>query len=96
MRGMTSNAPRNYENEGLTDAFVLQAVLKRYPELAGRVVLEDQPSVLAGALSTKGVEKVGLDFFKEQPVKNARIYYIRNVLHSKFVLSLVFARGIIG
>ncbi|KAI9711458.1 MAG: hypothetical protein M1820_002021 [Bogoriella megaspora] len=45
-----------------------QALLSRFPDLAGRVVLQDQPSVLAEALQIEGVESVPLDFFTEQPV----------------------------
>ena len=46
------------------------AVLKRkFPEMPGRVLLEDLPDTLSHALSTPGVEKLGHDFFQPQPIK---------------------------
>ncbi|KAF2232272.1 o-methyltransferas-like protein [Viridothelium virens] len=58
-----------------------EAVLARFPYLAGRVILEDQASMLSDALSIEGVRKIAIDLFKEQPIKGARAYYLRNVLH---------------
>lgn len=37
--------------------------------MAGRVVLQDQASVLKGALGVKGMETQEVNFFKEQPIK---------------------------
>ena len=41
----------------------------KYPDLPGRVVLQDLPHTVAQALQTPGVENMGHDFFEEQPVK---------------------------
>lgn len=41
----------------------------RFPNVPGRVILEDLPGTLAHALPTLGVESLGHDFFEPQPVK---------------------------
>ncbi|KAI0599795.1 S-adenosyl-L-methionine-dependent methyltransferase [Biscogniauxia sp. FL1348] len=57
------------------------ALLKRtHPQVPGRVILQDQPFVLPQATLPDGVEKYPFDFWTEQSVKGARIYYMRNVL----------------
>jgi demethylsterigmatocystin 6-O-methyltransferase len=52
---------------------------------AGVMVLQDQEEVIDRAeqssLRQLGVEPVAHDFFLEQPVKGAKAYYLRNVLH---------------
>jgi demethylsterigmatocystin 6-O-methyltransferase len=58
-----------------------EALKNKLPNLKGRVILQDQSHVLENALSIQGVEKVPIDFFQEQPVKGARAYYMRNILH---------------
>jgi hypothetical protein len=47
--------------------------LARFPQLAGRIVLEDLPSVLATSASIKGVEKIEIDLFHDQPVKGTSV-----------------------
>jgi hypothetical protein len=44
-------------------------VLARYPEIKGRVFLEDVAETLKGAPHVQGMETIAVDFFKEQPVK---------------------------
>ncbi|KAI1495744.1 S-adenosyl-L-methionine-dependent methyltransferase [Biscogniauxia marginata] len=57
------------------------ALLKRtHPQVLGRVILQDQPFVLPQAIPTEGVETQPFDFWTEQPVKGARVYYMRNIL----------------
>jgi hypothetical protein len=46
-----------------------QALLARFPELAGRLILQDQPQVLQDALAIDGMATKGVDFFVEQPIK---------------------------
>jgi hypothetical protein len=53
-----------------------------HPHLAGRVVVEDLPETVATAPAVKGVKFLGHDFFTPQPVKGARYYYLRTVLHN--------------
>lgn len=40
-----------------------------FPNIPGRVVLEDMPHSIAKALPTPGVENIAHDFFEPQPVK---------------------------
>ncbi|KAH9900476.1 S-adenosyl-L-methionine-dependent methyltransferase [Xylariomycetidae sp. FL2044] len=57
------------------------ALLKqRHGGIPGRVVLQDQPFVLERATPIEGVEMQSYDFWTEQPLKGALIYYMRNVL----------------
>ena len=53
------------------------------PSLKGEVVLQDRAAVLDDipAKELPGVTKMAYDFFTEQPVKNAQVYYIRRVMH---------------
>ncbi|OMP87153.1 Sterigmatocystin 8-O-methyltransferase, partial [Diplodia seriata] len=47
----------------------------------GRVVLQDLAEVVKDAPIVDGVVSVAHDFFAPQPVKGARIYYLRRILH---------------
>lgn len=51
----------------------------RFPELPGRVIVQDLPNTVASP--GDGIEAMPYNFFTPQPVKGAKIYYIRNVLH---------------
>ncbi|KAK3297914.1 O-methyltransferase-domain-containing protein [Chaetomium fimeti] len=53
-----------------------------HPALAGRVVVQDLPETVAAAPAVEGVEFVAHDFFKPQPVRGARFYYLRSILHN--------------
>ncbi|OJJ44533.1 hypothetical protein ASPZODRAFT_153470 [Penicilliopsis zonata CBS 506.65] len=53
----------------------------RYPDLVGRVILQDSTTVVARALQTTGVEKTAHDFWTPQPVHAARAYYLRYIMH---------------
>ncbi|KAL8784364.1 MAG: hypothetical protein Q9213_004016 [Squamulea squamosa] len=59
---------------------------ERYPSLPGRIIVQDLAGVVADATEhpLPGLEKIELeahDMFKPQPIKGARAYYFRNVLH---------------
>ncbi|QKX58549.1 uncharacterized protein TRUGW13939_05674 [Talaromyces rugulosus] len=54
----------------------------RYPDVPGRVILQDMPHSIEKALPTPGVEAVVHNFFDPQPVKGAKFYYTRGVLHN--------------
>ncbi|KAL1962581.1 hypothetical protein VTN77DRAFT_9374 [Rasamsonia byssochlamydoides] len=58
------------------------ALRKRFPNLKGRVVLQDLPSVLEKAITGDDVERMAYDYLIEQPVKGARAYYFRQILHN--------------
>lgn len=42
----------------------------RFPEIQGRIVLQDRPEVLEKALSVDGMERMSYDYLTEQPVKS--------------------------
>lgn len=58
---------------------------QKHPELAGRIVVQDQERVIAQADSTELekhlIESMAHDFFQEQPIKGAKAYYLRNIMH---------------
>ena len=56
---------------------------KRIPSLQGKLILQDRKEVLDSIPEEElpGVEKMEHDFFTEQPVKDAQIYYVRRVFH---------------
>lgn len=58
------------------------ALKKAFPELKGRIILQDRPAVLEKALKVDGMELMAHDFLTEQPVHNARAYYFRQILHN--------------
>ncbi|KAI0551864.1 S-adenosyl-L-methionine-dependent methyltransferase [Xylaria curta] len=58
------------------------ALLKAFPELHGKIVLEDLPQTFEQLpFQLDGIEPKPHDFFDAQPVKGARFYYLRNILH---------------
>lgn len=59
----------------------LQAFHKRFPDLPGRLILQDLGHVTATADVTNEIENQAHSFFDEQPVKGAKAYYLRNVIH---------------
>lgn len=48
--------------------------------MPGRVIVQDQPLVLKKA-QLEGVEKMEYDFFTPQPIKGARLYFFKNIMH---------------
>ncbi|KAI2463870.1 S-adenosyl-L-methionine-dependent methyltransferase [Annulohypoxylon bovei var. microspora] len=63
------------------------ALKKRYPELSGRIILQDRPEVIEQVKSSplpgfEGIEAEAHDILKPQPIKGARAYYLRNILHN--------------
>ena len=60
----------------------LLAFKARYPKLLGRLVLQELPHVIDSVTDTsESIELVKYDFFTPQPLRNARVYYLRSVLH---------------
>lgn len=52
------------------------------PELPGRYVLQDLPITLDRISSlTPGIEKMPYNFFNPQPIRGARAYFMRDVMH---------------
>lgn len=44
---------------------------EQYPNLPGRVILQDLPHSIAKAMPTPGVENMAHNFFEPQPIKGA-------------------------
>ncbi|KAK5944194.1 hypothetical protein PMZ80_003475 [Knufia obscura] len=62
-------------------------LLANVPEtdIPGRLVLQDQPHVIAEITESSlpaSVEKMGYDFFTPQPIQGARAYFMHNILHN--------------
>ncbi|KAH6858961.1 S-adenosyl-L-methionine-dependent methyltransferase [Alternaria rosae] len=57
------------------------AFKKKFPELPGRIVVQDVPSTLMHAPSVDGIEFQAHDFFTAQPIREAKFYYLRHILH---------------
>jgi len=63
---------------------VLDEFRKDVPQWQGRLILQELPNVIEHARSTvldKQIELQSSDFFAEQPVKGARAYFMRYILH---------------
>lgn len=54
----------------------------KWPDLKGKMILQDRPHVLDEAKLPDDMEKMAHDFFTEQPVKNAHAYYLRRCCHN--------------
>jgi hypothetical protein len=61
----------------------LIAFKKKFPQLPGKLVLEDLPQVVDKVKDTlpDGIEAKSYDMFQPQPIKGAKVYYLRTVLH---------------
>ena len=60
------------------------AFRQAHPNLSGRIIVQDLPETVAGAdvTSLDGLELQPYDFFTEQPVKGARTYLFKWILHN--------------
>lgn len=65
------------------DGNTLRSIVQAHPGFAGRVVLQDLPQVLDAVPEEKleGIRPMHYDFNDPQPVKGARAYHLRRVLH---------------
>lgn len=60
----------------------LIAFKQKFPHLRGKLIVQDLPVVIDDVKDlSPGIEAMKHDFFKPQPVKNAKAYYLRTVLH---------------
>jgi demethylsterigmatocystin 6-O-methyltransferase len=61
------------------------ALRRAFPELKGRLVVQDVALMIDQVDRTQaaasGLEPMVHDFYTPQPVKNAKVYYLRTVLH---------------
>lgn len=58
-----------------------QAFRKKFPTLPGKLIIQDLPDVIAMIPPQEGLELLAHDFFEPQPIKAAKFYYLRYVLH---------------
>ncbi|RAO66543.1 uncharacterized protein BHQ10_002555 [Talaromyces amestolkiae] len=60
-----------------------QSVLvgRLYPNLLHRIVFQDLPQTLDQVSVIEGIEAQAHDFFTPQPIKGAKFYYLRRVMH---------------
>lgn len=63
----------------------LESIRKTYPELKGRMVVQDLPEVIADTETSahlpSSIETMAADFFKPQPIRGAKAYFMRRILH---------------
>ncbi|PHH65577.1 hypothetical protein CDD81_2012 [Ophiocordyceps australis] len=75
-------------------------LMEAYPELKGKLVLQDMQQALEQAPPLEGVKTMAHDFFTKQPVKGARLYYLRHIMHDwpddKCLLILKHLRDAMG
>lgn len=64
----------------------------RFPQLPGRIVLQDLPDTLRHALPTPDVEKVGHDFFQPQPIKGETVLYKRSSVNVGLIIPFIGAK----
>ena len=69
-----------------------KALKERYPELPGRIIVQDLPEVVEQAVAMPGVETMSYDYRTEQPIKSksssSSIQVPFYQTHSKFIMSL--------
>ncbi|OOF97174.1 hypothetical protein ASPCADRAFT_45906 [Aspergillus carbonarius ITEM 5010] len=55
---------------------------RKWPDAPGRLVVQDLPEVIETVKELHvSIDPMAHDFFTEQPVKGARVYYLHSVLH---------------
>ncbi|KAF2235852.1 S-adenosyl-L-methionine-dependent methyltransferase [Viridothelium virens] len=60
-----------------------QTLLKKFPNVKGRIVLEDLPHVIDDVKELDPrIETFPMDFLKGQPIKGARAYLFQNIFHN--------------
>ncbi|KAI1371935.1 hydroxyindole O-methyltransferase [Hypoxylon crocopeplum] len=60
----------------------LEEFCRKHPDVPGRLILQDLPSVLDQIQHLdERIERIAYDFYTEQPVKGSRAYFIHSVLH---------------
>lgn len=62
----------------------LVALKAHFPSLLGRMIVQDLGTVIAAVATEKlptGIEAMAHDFFGPQPIKGAKAYYLRAILH---------------
>ncbi|KAJ5645005.1 hypothetical protein N7507_011016 [Penicillium longicatenatum] len=81
-KGWPSNKPL-FVDVGGGAGYQTAAFKEQFPSLSGRVVLQDLPEPVEDAKSVvpSDVERMVHNFFEPQPIKGAKYYYLRMILH---------------
>jgi hypothetical protein len=58
------------------------ALMEKFPNLPGRVVLQDLPETIKSLPGQQSFTPMVHDYFTEQPVKGAKYYFFRNIMHN--------------
>jgi len=77
---LSPNAPRIVDVGGNVGHDLI-ALREAYPDLKGKLILQDLAGPIAQAKLPTGIEKMDASFFEPQPVKEASAYYFHQVLH---------------
>jgi hypothetical protein len=79
----TNTAPKSLVDIGGSQGYISVALLRRYPEL--KCYVQDVPEALYGVMTPDGLEDrlefLEHDFFTEQTIKHADVYFLRSILH---------------
>ncbi|KAF5862076.1 hypothetical protein ETB97_012141 [Aspergillus alliaceus] len=60
---------------------LLVQIKERFPQLSGRMIVQDRAETLKAAQQKQGIEYMPHDFFTPQPVIGAKAYYFRSIFH---------------
>jgi demethylsterigmatocystin 6-O-methyltransferase len=58
------------------------ALKERFLNISGRVILQDLPGTVDNLSPGQPFVPIAHDYFDEQPVKGAKYYYFRNIMHN--------------
>lgn len=64
---------------------ISRAILAKYPTLHGKIAVEDRldaGTVTRTDFAKEGIQMIPHDFFMPQPLKGAKAFYMRNILHN--------------
>jgi hypothetical protein len=63
----------------------LEFIQNGFPELKGRMIVQDLPEVIKDTNESShlpsSIETMAADFFKPQPVRGAKAYFMRRIMH---------------
>lgn len=82
-KGLTSDSVA-FVDVGGGNGQQCDSLKKKFPELAGRFVLQDRPEVLEKALAVDGMEKMSYDYLTEQPVKGIVTRKFKNMIDCNY------------
>ncbi|KAJ5997257.1 hypothetical protein N7499_006437 [Penicillium canescens] len=54
---------------------------RKYPNLLGRLIMQDLPMTVDKLAPIEGVKVEAYDFFQKQPIEGAKCYYFRRIMH---------------